>query len=98
MLTNRKHSSIGSQALEAGFSDFHHLFYMISMSLSKPFDCMPHDLLIAKLNTYGLGEQGLRLIANYQGVNVGMSYSSWQKKDRCTSRFCARSIILQYFY
>ena len=38
---------------------------MILMDLSKAFDCMPHDLLIAKLIAYGFGLQGLRLIVNY---------------------------------
>ena len=33
--------------------------------LSKAFDCMAHDLFIAKLKAYGFGLEGLRLIANY---------------------------------
>ena len=38
---------------------------ILSMDLSKPFDCMPHDLLIAKLNPYGFGVQSLNSISNY---------------------------------
>ena len=55
---------------------------MISMNLSKAFDCMPHDLLIAKSNAYNFVAQSLRLIANYlsnrkQRVKIGTTYSSW---------------------
>ena len=55
---------------------------MILMDLSKAFDCMPHDLLIAELKAYGFGLQGLRLIANYlsdrkQRVKVGSPCSDW---------------------
>ena len=55
---------------------------LVLMDLSKAFDCMPYDLLIAKLKAYGFGLQGLRLIANYlsdrkQRVKVGSTYSDW---------------------
>ena len=34
-------------------------------NLSKAFDCLKHDLLIAKLNTYGLGNSSLKFIPSY---------------------------------
>ena len=50
--------------------------------LSKAFDCLIHDLLIAKLNAYGFDYNSLKLIHNYltdrlQRVRVNSSYSSW---------------------
>ena len=35
------------------------------MGLSKAYDCVNHDLIIAKLEAYGVGENSLRLIQNY---------------------------------
>ena len=52
------------------------------MDLSKAYDCVNHDLIIAKLEAYGVGENSLRLIQNYlsqrqQRVKVGSSYNEW---------------------
>ena len=52
------------------------------MDLSNVFDCVNHDLIIAKLEAYGVGENSLRLIQNYlsqrqQRVKVGSSLSEW---------------------
>ena len=52
----------------------------ILMDLSKAYDCLPHDLLLAKLEAYGVGKVALNLISNYllhwkQRTNIGSSYS-----------------------
>ena len=54
---------------------------MVLMDLSKAYDCLPHDLLIAKLEAYGFGIDSLKLIHSYlterkQRVKVGSSFSS----------------------
>ena len=35
------------------------------MDLSKAFDCLPHDLLLAKLEAYGFDHNALKLILSY---------------------------------
>ena len=52
------------------------------MDLSKAYDCVNHDLIIAKPEAYGVGEDSLRLIQSYlsqrqQRVRVGSSFSEW---------------------
>jgi hypothetical protein len=37
----------------------------IIMDLSKPFDCLPHNLLMLKLEDYGLSENSLKLLKSY---------------------------------
>ena len=38
---------------------------MISLDLSKAFDCVPHGLLLAKVKAYGVAETGIALMRNY---------------------------------
>jgi len=57
---------------------------VILTDLSKAFDCLIHDLLIAKLNAYGFDYNSLKLIHNYltgrlQRVRINSSYSSWSE-------------------
>ena len=52
----------------------------ILMDLSKAYDYLPHDLLIAKLQAYGHDRSSLRLLMDYlnsrkQRTKVGSSYS-----------------------
>ena len=37
----------------------------ILMGLSKAYDCLPHDLMVAKLEAYGLAKESLQLISDY---------------------------------
>ena len=51
--------------------------------LSKAFDCLNHELLIAKLEAYGFENNALNYIYNYlsernQGTKIKSTYSSWR--------------------
>ena len=37
----------------------------VLMDLSKAYDCLPHDLLVAKFEAYDIDKTGLNLIHNY---------------------------------
>ena len=41
------------------------LVAIVSMDLSKAFDVIQHDLLLAKLKAYGVGEGSCALLKNY---------------------------------
>ena len=52
--------------------------------LSKAFDCLSHNLLIAKLNAYGFSMSGLRFVDSYhknrmQRAKINSEYSSWEE-------------------
>ena len=54
----------------------------VLMDLSKAYDCLPHDLLIAKLVAYGFEDSATFLISDYlskryQRVKIGSIFSSY---------------------
>ena len=59
-------------------------FGALLTDLSKAFDCLSHELLIAKLNAYGFDKKSLTLVYSYlskrkQRVKINNSFSSWQR-------------------
>ena len=57
------------------------------MDLSKAYDCLPHDLLMAKLETFGLDKDSLNLFLDYfsfrkQKTKVGSTCGKWSKSRR----------------
>ena len=54
----------------------------ILMDLSKAFDCLPHELFLAKLHAYGVDIKSLKLLQDYlsnrtQRVKLDSTLSSW---------------------
>ena len=55
----------------------------VLMDLSNAFDCIPHDLLIAKLHAYGFSQKRVTFIYSYlkrrkQNVKINTIFSSFQ--------------------
>ena len=56
----------------------------VLMDLSKAFDCLNHELLLAKLNAYGFSKNAIKMVHSYlagrrQRVKINGSFSSWKE-------------------
>ena len=61
-----------------------YVFGALLTDLSKAFDCLPYNLLIAKLNAYGFDNNAVRFVYDYltsrkQRSKMSDAYSSWQE-------------------
>ena len=62
--------------------DNHGFAGTILIDLPKAYDCISHELLIAKLHLYGITKNSSKLILNYlsrrkQMIKIGLSVSTW---------------------
>ena len=63
--------------------DNNNVFGALLTDLTKAFNCICHDLLVAELNGYILALPDLKMIQEYlqnqkQRTKIGPSYSSWE--------------------
>ena len=74
-------SNVGEQN---GVNDNKKVFAVLLIDLSKTFDCLSHELIIAKLNAYGFSLPALNLFHDYlshrqQRTKIKHAYKSWKE-------------------
>ena len=75
------------------------VFGALLTDLSKAFDCIPHNLIIAKLEAYGIQTDALNLVCDYlsnrkQRVEINEIFSCWKNIEYGVSL----STIIQYTF
>ena len=69
------------------------------INLSKAYDCLPHDLMVDKLEAYGLAKESLQLISDYlryrkQRTKIGSACSHWANVIRAIPQSSILSPLL----
>ena len=76
----------------------------ILVDLSKAYDCLSHDIMVAKLEAYDFAKESLQLISDYlsyckQRKKIGSAYSDWANVIcGIPQELCIGSFTFQYFY
>ena len=78
-------------------------FGALFTDLSKAFDCLSHELLIAKLDAYGFDKNALKLVNSYlpnrkQRVKINDKYSSCSEILFGIPQGSIRPFIAQHFH
>ena len=73
------------------------------MDLSKAFDTVNYELLIAKLHAYGFSKEALALIASYlsdrwQHVKINDTFSNWSALEQGVPQGSVLGPVLFYIY
>ena len=79
--------------------DYGGVFGALLTNLSKAFDCIPHDLFIAKLEAYSFQTDALNLVYDYlsnrkQRVKINETFSCWKEIEHDVPQGCILGLPL----